>query len=59
MQRALEGLDGVESVAMRFDDREFDVVHDAAATTAKMIEAVKAAGFESSTVPEQPAPQAR
>ena len=52
MQRALEGLEGVESVEMRFDEREFDVVHRSTVTTAKIIEVVESAGFEASMVSE-------
>ena len=50
MRRALEGLEGVESVELRYDDREFDIVHASAVTEAILVEAVKAAGFESTLV---------
>ncbi len=55
MRRALEGLEGIESVTMRFEDKEFDIVHDGQVTVAKMIEAVADAGFEASLVSEKPA----
>jgi len=53
VQRALEGLDGVESVAMRFDDREFDVVHAERVTPEDLIEVVVAKGFSASMVPDE------
>ena len=49
MTKALEGLDGVTAVTMRFDDREFDVQFDAAKCNADaLVAAVKKAGFEAS-----------
>ena len=59
MQRALEGLEGVASVTMRFEDKEFDIVHGGQVTAAQMIEVVAAAGFEASLVPEKPAERAK
>jgi copper chaperone CopZ len=54
VQRALEGLEGVASVEMRFDDKEFDVVHGTAVTSEKLVAAVKAAGFKASLVSQEP-----
>ena len=57
MQRALEGLEGVTSVDMRFDDKEFDVVHGEGVPPEKLIETVVAKGFKATLVtstPEKP-----
>ncbi len=54
MQRALEGLEGVASVGMRYEDKEFDIVYDGRVTVAKVIEVVAAAGFKSSLVQQEP-----
>ncbi len=56
MRRALEGLEGVTKVSMRFDDTQFDVDHDGNVTSAAMIAAVDAAGFKAWMVSEGEAP---
>ncbi|MHC4601190.1 MAG: heavy-metal-associated domain-containing protein [Planctomycetota bacterium] len=51
MRRALAGLEGIKSIKLRFEDKEFDVTYIPKLTDPeKMVEAIQGVGFEANVV---------